>query len=961
MIMANVALATGLANVGGPSSVGEVIERASAILARSRVGDTGGGPGEETMGGQSPVFLDETTAGLLDMRFDVGGDARGLFIRGLREREARVRTLLGKATPFVGRDRELSTLLGLFDESNGEPVARAVLVTGAPGAGKSRVLAEFLRRIRETTPNVELWHAPGDAMSEGSPFSLLAKLIRRAAGISGGEPLVARQQKLRARVGRNVPEGDVPRVSEFLGEIASVQFPEQSSVQLRAARQDTTLMGDQMRRAFTDFVLAETNRNPVVLIIEDLHWGDLPSVSFLDSALRAAAERPFMVVAAARPEVHEQFPKLWEQRSLQEIRVGPIVRRAAEQLVRDVLGNRVSNEEIARLLDRAAGNCFYLEELIRAYAESTESGLRAAFAPPAPSSASTLDSSDSWSLPGTVLAMVEARLERLDPMARRVLRAASVFGETFWRGGVVALTGGDVKATEIDEWLSELTTREIVQRRDVSRFPSEQELHFRHAIVRDAAYQMLTEEDRQLGHRLAAEWLEKAGEDEAMLLAEHYERGGALAKAVSFYKHAAAQALEGNDFAAARSRAERALQAGASGSERAHLDLLLAEAARWGGEHGNALEHARSAMEHSARGSDDWCAAAAEAVEAATTIGAVSEVRPIAEVLAQATGTSGGSSGALPEMTSARVIAASRVVPKLILGGMFDEADSIIRRIERDAHGVLMDDPAARAFLLAARVARAEWIGDIEACATLAKEATACFEEVGDARNAAVQRDKAGFGFLKLGLFTVAAEHFEQAHAAAEELGLAGVAAEVKLHLGQIHSRMMRRDECKKLMEEVIASFRAQNDLPGEARARAYLAGSLHLCGDYAGADAEAQRALPLLVSAPAYRAPVLGLIAITRADRGDADASYEAGKEAIEILERLGGTIEAEAMVRLGWAEALRAKGDIEGSKKAITDARARLLSRADKIKDPARRRMFLEKLSEHQRTLARAGEWLA
>src|SRR5206468_12270648 len=131
-----------------------------------------------------------------------------------------------------------------------------------------------------------------------------------------------------------------------------------------------------------------------------------------------------------------------------------------------------------------------------------------------------------------------------------------------------------------------------------------------------------------------------------------------------------------------------------------------------------------------------------------------------------------------------------------------------------------------------------------------------------------------------------------------------------------------RRDECKKLMEEVIASFQAQNDLPGEARARAYLAGSLHLCGDYAGADAEAQRALPLLVSSPPYRAPVLGLIAITRADRGDADASYEAGKEAIDILERLGGTIEAEAIVRLGWAECLRAKGDIEGSKKAIAEA---------------------------------------
>ncbi len=298
MIDVHIALATGLATMQSESFVGEVIERAAQLLASAKT-RAGGGSGAETLAGQSPIFLDETTAGLLDMRFDVGGDDRGLFIRGLREREARGRTLLGKATPFVGRDRELATMTGIFEECVSEPVARAVLVTGPAGAGKSRVMSEFLAKVREN-PKVEVWVARGDPMREGSPFSLVAALVRRAAGISGNEPLVVKQQKLRARVARNVREPEVSRITEFVGEMASVHFHDTNSVQLRAARQDPQLMGDQMRRAFCDLVVAESRAAPFVAVLEDLHWGDLPSVSFIDSALRAAAERPFLLVAVGR-------------------------------------------------------------------------------------------------------------------------------------------------------------------------------------------------------------------------------------------------------------------------------------------------------------------------------------------------------------------------------------------------------------------------------------------------------------------------------------------------------------------------------------------------------------------------------------------------------------------------------------------------------------------------------------
>ena len=957
LISAHVALATGLATVTGRSSVGEVIERAAAIMASARARQRG--MTAETLHGESPVFLDDTTAGLLDMRFDVGGDDRGLFIRGLRERDAKARTLLGKPTPFVGRERELSTLIGTFEECIDEPVARAVLVTGQAGAGKSRMASELLRRVGDIA-GVETWQARGDPMSEGSPFSLLARMLRRAAGIGGAEPLVVRQQKLRARVGRHIPEIDVTRVAEFIGEIASVHFNDGNSVQLRAARHDAMLMGDQMRRAFCELVLAEAAAGPLVVVLEDLHWGDLPSVTFIDSALRAASERPFMVLAIARGEVHETFPNLWEQRSLQEIRLGPLVRRAGERLVREVLGEDFDPAQCARLLDRAAGNVFYLEELIRAYAEG--SGMApartgATVPPPAPASSGSLPEVAPWSLPGTVLAMVEARLERLDPMARRVLRAASIFGEVFWRGGLLALTGGDYKASEVDDWLAELARREIVQRRDVSRFPSDHEYQFRHALVRDGAYQMLTAEDRTLGHRLAGEWLGDAGEHEAMVLAEHFERGGALDKAATFYARAAAQAMEGNDFSAARSRAARAIGAGAGGEALGRLRLLLAEASRWAGDHDAALQQARAAMGDLVHGSDDWYVAVAEAVDAAMTLGLVVEAELLARRIREL---QPDDDKPLP-MTAARVTAMSRVASRFVVSGGFDVADGLIARVERDAADVLDRDPTARAFALSARVARAMWLGDIEAAATLAKEAVTCFDVVGDLRNAAVQRDNAGFALLQLGAFTAAEVMIVEAITSAERLGLCTVVNRGKLHLGQFYSRSLRTDESVRALTEAAEGFASQQDPVGEGLARMYRAGAVHLGRNHAQAAAEAMAALPLLDGAPPYRAAALGLVALMCSDAGDAKGTYDAGAEAMEILETYGGTVEGEALIHVGYAEGLRARGDIEGSKKAILFARERLLARAAMIRTPELRRGFMERLAEHSRILMRAGEWLA
>src|SRR5262249_9605180 len=141
-------------------------------------------------------------------------------------------------------------------------------------------------------------------------------------------------------------------------------------------------------------------------------------------------------------------------------------RRAAVQLVRHVLPE-TSDTLVQRLVERADGNAFYLEELIRAVSMGR-----------------------GGALPETVAAMVPARLEALSPDERRVLRAASVFGEVFWKRAVRTLLGGE-RVTPAAESLDALVTREVLVRHHDSRFPAEDEFAFRHALLRDGAYAAL--------------------------------------------------------------------------------------------------------------------------------------------------------------------------------------------------------------------------------------------------------------------------------------------------------------------------------------------------------------------------------------------------------------------------------------------------------------------------------------
>jgi len=867
------------------------------------------------------IRLDDVTAGLLDQRFETDRDARGLFLRGERPADTG-RTLLGKATPTVGRDRELALLTSLFDECVAEPLAYAVVITGAAGIGKSRLRNELLRRIRARGPEVEIWIGRGEAMSAGSPFAILAQAIRRAAGLLGGESDALRRQKVDALVRRHVEPEDARRVAEFVGEMVGAPFPGDASQELRAARQSPALMGDQMRRAFVDLVRAECRSRPLVLALEDLHWGDRPSVDFVNAALGELENKPLLVLALARPEVDDAFPDLWSERRVQPMRLGDLTRRASEDLARRALGASADDTVIARIASQAGGNAFYLEELIRAVAEGRGDDL-----------------------PETVLAMVQSRLSRLPAEDRRVLRAASIFGQVFWRDGVRALLGGpscDEAALALR--LDDLVSGELIARRREAKLSEQVELAFRHVLVRDAAYAMLTERDRAVGHLLAATWLTQAGETDARVLAEHFERGGEPESAVRFWARGAEVALEGNDLDAALVLTDRGVACGASGPARGELLFLRGEALGWRGELARVEVCAEEAMSCLADGAPRWYGAAGQMAEASGKLGHHDRLSKLAEQLLGA-----GREEMLPE----EAIALVRTAAQLLLAGRPNVAAPLMDRLDALGAPLEESDPAIAGWINHARSIRALFAGDLGEYARLKAEVVRAFEQVGDQRNACSQRGKLGYALREVGLHGPAVAELRRTLEAAKRMNLGQVIAAAKHNLGLALAYQGALEEGAAVEREAIEAFRAQRDARLEAASHMYLSMILLRMGDVEGALSAADAGA--LLAAPSSPAMVhsLTVLASVRLASGAPAEALAIIQRAMDLYLRIGGADEGEAMLRLVHAEALAATGDLAASRSALDVAVDRIRARAERIRDPEQRASFLRDLPENARTL--------
>jgi tetratricopeptide (TPR) repeat protein len=897
---------------------GDVVDRARRLL--SRVASAPAIP--------APIALDELTAGLLDARFEVVEREVGLVLCGERAQIPGARTLLGRATPCVGRDWELDTLTSILEGVIDEPKAQAVLLIGAPGIGKSRVGAEFIRRAQARHGELAIWGGRGDSLRAGSTLDLLAQALRGALGIRDSESLVERQDLIVRRVAARVPAAERERVARFLAELVGAPFPgdDEAGVGLRAARQDAQVMSEQMYAAWLHFLRAESAAHPVLIVLEDLHWSDVGTARFIDTALRDLCDQPWMVLAMARPELYEVFPRLWAERQIQDIRLTGLARRASERLVRQVLGTAAGPETIARLVHQADGNAFYLEELIRAEAEHQD--------PDAP-------------LPGTVLAMVETRLARLPRDARRVLRVASVFGEVCWQGGVVALLERG-RGARIGDLLATLVEQEVLIERHDSRFPGERELAFRHALLREGAYATLTAEDRRLAHRLAGEWIEQRGEADAMVLAGHAGRGGQAARAAEFYLRAAEQALSVLDLAAVIARADLGLAC--APPQELRLALLGVRSEAFRGLSRVAISDAEELIGTALRGSLPWARGMLAFQLRALMERRIEDLADPRAGLQEVT-PAPGAAGAMSLVFLTRIFILDSF-GRVAQGSALDEPFHALVR----ARGV--QEPLATVWWHIAHGIRSSHVHDDPWTALQHGEAIRPIcDALGSQLIVLNMQVVRGVNQWYLGALAEAAQTLEGIPAADTAIGMASSMR--RLALAWVYADCGALDRACAVARELAESGRARGNPAEHTRGRWALAEALRRTGDLAAAEREIGS---VLGSAMPLEAPgVLATLAALRLAQGRAAEALAAAEQAMARYAAMGacGMFRA-AFVRLAHAEALDATGAHDAARAAIAQARARVLAIAGRISDPDYRASFLAQVPENARTLDLAATWL-
>ena len=889
--------------------IGEAIERAWRLLLRRT---TGAGGSEQA---NRPVWLDEVTARLLDTRFEVDqADTHCFMLRSERVSIDPARPLLGRPTPCVGRDRELALLDSLFTECRDEPVAQAALVIAPAGFGKSRVRHEFIRRLQGRQDPVEILIGRGDPMSMGTPYGILGQAIRRLCEMTEGEPAEIQQKKLMARLGKHVPAAEAQRVTEFIGELCGVPFPADANPPLRAARQDPRIMSDQIQQAMLDWLRAECSVCPLVLVLDDLHWGDPLTVALLDMALRELSEISLMVLALARPEVSELFPKLWSERKLLELRLDGLPRKASERLIQHVLGKQASEQMLARLVAQAAGNPLFLEELIRASVEHKDE------------------------LPETVLAMLQARLMRLEPEARRVLRAASVFGATFWRGGALLHPDSDGDEAALDRWLQRLIRDEIIERHRHSRIADEVQYGFRHALMRDAVYGLLTESERQRGHQSAGLFLEPRAIGEPLMIAEHFQRSDVPVRAVPWFLRAAEQAMAVHDLTGTLRSAESGVACKASGEQLGRLCSLQAWAHIKLHDYQKGYQLGKEAVQLLPIGSRWWC----ESMSALFTCAGLLDPSAMPDLL-------GRFAAAQPvsDALGKYIEAGAYLVIMFSMVGQRAPAQAFLGRIQQ-LSGLLTDaDASARGWL---NLSAACYFYYLEAhiweSLSNAQEADKAFQLALDQRNRCFGCSVAALNLMDLGDTEEAERILRGGVETAKRVGDPMAQTNLQTDLAYALSKGGDSDTGK--AEEAMAIAQEVVQVSGInpfdlGRAHIVIARLTARQKQYEVAEQHARKACELTAALPSAYFPAAAALTEILLAQGRNTEARDLAEGAYQRLRDLGGCGSAELPLLYAMIRACLACGDAEATEQAREFTRTRIHARAHGIPNAAQRERYL------------------
>ena len=460
------------------------------------------------------VMLSASTARLVENLASLG-DPELVEIKG-SDQAVTARRLLGVSdrnspgpgglSALVGRRWEMSAVEGLLERAM-EGYGAVVTVVGSPGIGKSRLVREIAALA--SARGVEVFSAHCESHTTQVPFHTVARLLRSATHVEHLRP-----EEARTRLRELDPDAD-PDDRLLFEDLVGVADPEVDLPKIDP---------DARRRRLTALVntFSLARESPAVYVIEDAHWIDEVSESMLADFFSVIPQTPSLVLVTFRPEYSGLLSRV---QGAQSIALAPLSDSETTALVEELVGPDPSVAGLATLIvERAAGNPFFAHEIVRDLAE------RGVLQGQPGDYVSTANVAE-VSLPVTVQATIAARIDRLDPAAKRTLCAAAVVGAKFSR---------DLLATlGVDPALDDLVAGQFL---DQISFTGDLAYVFHHPLIRTVAYEAQLRSDRADLHKRVASLIESrdpaSADENAALIAEHLEAAGDLHAAYGWHMRA---------------------------------------------------------------------------------------------------------------------------------------------------------------------------------------------------------------------------------------------------------------------------------------------------------------------------------------------------------------------------------------------------------------------------------------
>ncbi|HWO22328.1 MAG TPA: protein kinase [Kofleriaceae bacterium] len=460
--------------------------------------------------------------------------SRVLEVVGPRSFDERDRARLERRGTFIGRAAQLAELEAAFARAIALDRRLTVMVLGAAGTGKSRLVAELIARLRARPPEIRVITCAASPASHLTPFALLIDLYQAALRLPPARGRGARAQVLR-RLMRVLLEAGVATERAKAITIDLDRAMELRDGEAVGAREAADLR-PRLAAGLSRFRSVGVDRErPLVTVIEDVHLADSASLEVLRHHLGMPASAPEILVMTARPEELAPAGPLPADLC---VPLSDLVGGELRALIADRLGDAASPLNIAAVLSRGGGNPMFVEELALAVRDAGKSG---------------------EAVPASARDVVSARIDRLAPKARAALRFAAVLG-----GGVRARLLAELLGEgSLEPELDELVRAGFLVRPETAAGSAEGELVFARGLVREVVYDALSARQQREGHarvgRLLASRFFAGREEPPALIADHLERGGEATGAAAFWLRAGRLALTASDAASAAASFTRTL------------------------------------------------------------------------------------------------------------------------------------------------------------------------------------------------------------------------------------------------------------------------------------------------------------------------------------------------------------------------------------------------------------------